>query len=471
LEYEKEMALRNKVFTGLLLLGLVEILNTRAFPQTRVALHATQAEVAIWKQRAAGGPYKEGWDIIKKRADSFLYNPEPRWAGKTQNGCYNQKLDGSPNRIQDRGLRDAGFVYLVTGDTAYRNRVLSALLAQAEMPGTDFSNSAKWCALGSGAFEVANWVRRLVYGYSYIRYSLSAAEQRILDKWFLNSGIFFEGANHAVIKTRFPNRLNDDYSSCASARLCPGSSNGLLHFGGPMTYSFSRSWANQPATITAVFAAIGVTINNATLKDRAKRFVHEWLKFAVWPNGAVRDQDRWGNGQTPQVGYTYAGTTIGSIVTIVEHLARDGDTSLYEFSTADGMFGTQGGSKSVLSVLQHYAGLTNGSIREYASTTLTSNPKFLIDHTAELGGKNVIAYINMAPANLYYKDPSIKKAYQTPIPRSYASGGYDPRGGDWGSYPDILFMFGGLENVVWPYPTGLPTMLPPAESSDVVVNP
>ena len=72
-----------------------------------------------------------------------------------------------------------------------------------------------------------------------------------------------------------------------------------------------------------MIAAIGITINDATLKASAKRFFEEWLKFAVWPNGEVFEQHRWDTSPVnPQTGYFYAGTAIGSIVSIADHFAR-----------------------------------------------------------------------------------------------------------------------------------------------------
>ena len=370
-------------------------------------------------------------------------------------------------------MRDAAFVYLVTGSTSYRDAVLTHLLGQVNVTGTDFSNKTRWCIPGSPTlFETSNWLRRLVYAYSYIRDGISAANKSTLDTWFSNAANYFVAQVHSPIALRFPNRLSDDYSTCIPKDVCPGDDDGRIYLSGPMTKTFHVAWNNQPAVHAALIAAVGVTINNATLKARAKRFVQEWLKFAVWPEGAVLDQNRWNNGHTPQLAYSYEGTAIGSIVTIADHLARDGDTSLYTYSTSEGMFGTEGGPKSILSVLKHYAGLTIGTIRKYGSPTATSDPRYLIDPSPELGGNYVIGYVNMAPANIYYKDASIKTAYKTPIPTTYAGGGYDSRGGDWGSYPDILFMFGDLEDIVWPYPdpSGIPVPMVPNFPGDLLVT-
>ena len=88
-----------------------------------------------------------------------------------------------------------------------------------------------------------------------------------------------------------------------------------------MVYKFQRAWLNQPAATNALVGSIGVLLGDETLKDHAKRFVKEWLMFAVAPDGSTADQRRW-NGATPMHGFAYSGTAIGSILTVADHLAR-----------------------------------------------------------------------------------------------------------------------------------------------------
>lgn len=61
--------------------------------------------------------------------------------------------------------------------------------------------------------------------------------------------------------------------------------------------------------------------------------------------------------------------------------------------------------------------------------------------------------------NVYYVSNYIKSIYTRtapntpPRPLNPASGGFDPYSGDWGSYPNVLFMYGEMEGLVWPYPS------------------
>jgi hypothetical protein len=39
------------------------------------------------------------------------------------------------------------------------------------------------------------------------------------------------------------------------------------------------------------------------------------------------------------------------------------------------MYGSEGGPKSLLKILQHFAGMTNGTIKEYGSNVATTNSR------------------------------------------------------------------------------------------------
>jgi hypothetical protein len=439
----------------LLSVTIFSVTVNNSFAQTRVALHATQAEIEIWKHRAQNGPYKDDWEAVLDRAYDFMINPESRWLGHTDEGCFDGQIHSGPNLRRDAGLRDAAFVFLVTGDTSYRDASRDALLAQTQVAGTNFSDTSKWCSskcwISGGYLKVGTWLRRLVYAYSYIRSSLSKADQLRLDAWFTNAANHCKTALSNWIEARFPNRLNDDYRCTGS--YCPGTPQGITHYGGYTVYQFHDGWTNIPASGAAFLAAVGVALSDDTFKDPAKRWAKEWVKYSVFPGGVIADQRRWSQGNRPQKGYQYAGNALGSVLTIADHLARAGDTGLYEFSTKDGMHGTAsaGNPKTLLQTMKHFAGQTIGTVVEYASNADSNNPDEIINWR---GPKETrCRFVVLAASNLYYNDPEVKTAYSTPLPRKRTSGGYDDLGGDWGTYPAIRFMFGQNENMVWPYPS------------------
>jgi hypothetical protein len=211
--------------------------------------------------------------------------------------------------------------------------------------------------------------------------------------------------------------------------------------------------------MNAAVAVIGTLVNDGTLKSHASRYVQEWLKYGVYPGGQVHDQFRWGAGAnqilTPQHGYLYSGESLGSIITAVDVLARDGYTNLYEYSTSAGMLGTEGGPKSLRKVMQHFAGLTTGAVKEYASKSQTSDPNLLINPSGPIQTR--IEYVVLAQGNLFYNDPLLREAYSRTLPARWDGSGCDMRGGDWCTFPGIRFMYGGLEGKVYPYPSGRDT--------------
>jgi hypothetical protein len=140
---------------------------------TRLGLHVTQEELNIWKQRATNGPYKNkgdvstnspgDWTRMLSRANAFVASPAAdRFAGQVSASCV-PRADTFPDMHFALGdkLLNAGFVYLVTGATSYRDAVRTELLAQAGVIGTNFADSTRWClSEGNDAdnfFNAAIW--------------------------------------------------------------------------------------------------------------------------------------------------------------------------------------------------------------------------------------------------------------------------------------------------------------------------
>lgn len=433
--------------------------------------HFTDEEIAIWRIRKDSGPYKDEWSAILSNAMAWRNKPDARWPGRTQASCYVDNGAGDPSRRRDSGMTDAAFVYVMTGDTSYRDAVRTQLLAQAAVVGTNFADRTRWCPVDGlsnryGA-DIGPWIRRLTYAYSYIRSSLSTGDRQTLDSWFLAAANYFDTVIHNIIAKRFPNRFLDDYTTCVQSGFCPGSTLGRTHFGGYNVHGFNWAWDNLTASMNAVVVAVGATVNDAKLLAHGKRFIQEWLKFSVFPDGTIFDQYRW-NKSDAQSGYKYAGVAIGSIIASVEHIARTGDTSLYTYSTTDGRYGSEGGPKTLLKVLTNFAGMTNGTITRYASSSATTNPGLRIYYTGP--GGTFLDFVNLAPANIFYNNSAIATAYQTSIPASYTTPGYESLRGEWGSYPRIRFMFGQMEGKVWPYGAQRPKALPTPRNLRTIVE-
>jgi hypothetical protein len=306
-------------------------------------------------------------------------------------------------------------------------------------------------------FQISNWIRKLAYGYSYIRSSLSAGDKTTIETWFLKAATYWDGVQHNWSKLRFPNRLSDNYTSPVSP-YNPGTTFGITHWGGPTMHGFNDAWVNIPATTNTMVGIVGILLNNTTLKNNAKRFAKEWMMFNLAPDGTVGDQYRWHTTTTnpPRLGYLYAGTVIGSIVALADHFARIGDFELYNTSITGGLYGWEGSGKTLLKALRRYSQLTLGErglpngISVYASTDAT------LSASERIGpGTTHNQDTFMIPANVYYRDALVKQSYTRTMPSSPTSSGYDVWGGDWGTYPSVRFMFGQMEDVHFPYPGGI----------------
>lgn len=471
------MTLKSLILMMAISIGTWALVTQSAQAGPRLALHATQAEVGIWKQRRTSGPYLDEWNRILSRANNFKSKPSGTWLGSQLNVAWDghavTESEQPPNTYPDGGagkdrtigdgLRDAAFVYLLTGDKTYLNPVRTVLLQQAAIPGTNFSNTTKWSstyATEDRDFAIAIWLRKLVYAYSYIRPSLSSGDRTTLDTWFNGAGTYWANVLHNSAKTRFPNRLVDNYSTVTFSCVKPvGGSSPVTHYGGHAVDQFGFPWDNKRMNFAAAVAAIGATTGNQTLIDRAKRYFKEWLRSNIFPDGTSWEQARW-KPDNPQSGYNYAMSVIGSATTIADHVARTGDTELYTYSTTTGHCGSQGGPKSLLKVLQRYANITLGNVIIYASTAATTDPNLRLDASGP--GGTLYNDVILAQPNVFYQDALLLKSYMRPMPSSWNSGGVDGFGGDWGHLPAARFMFGQVEGKVWPYPPpGQPSLLVP----------
>jgi hypothetical protein len=140
---------------------------------------------------------------------------------------------------------------------------------------------------------------------------------------------------HNKAKTKFPNRLKDDYSNPASCGQVPSWLSPVTHFGGYRPLIFADAWDNMAVLHNAAVAGVAATTNNTTLIQAAKRHFEEWLRVAVFPDGTVWDQARWTT-SSPGTGWEYASAVFGAVITTADHVARTGDTELFTYSTSLG---------------------------------------------------------------------------------------------------------------------------------------
>jgi hypothetical protein len=437
---------------------------------TKVALHATQEEIDIWRQRTQSGPYLDEWNRITSRANGFKASPNPSWAGQTVDSCW--LGDPSPARNQDEGLRDAAFVYMLTRDTSYSSPVRTRLLNQAATTGTDFTNSIRWCLNDemNNVIDLGPWLRRLVYAYDYIKPTLLPGDKTTLDAWFLGAAKYLNAKLDRRVKKCFPNYRSDDWSV-----VCGSGNTDVTHRNGWMTQNHMNVFGNQEGSGMSAVAAIAVVLDDANLKASALQFVKGWLRVAVFPDGTAFDQYRWirfATSPNPGTGYMYAATAIGSFVSAADHLQRAGE-SIYEFTTSEGVGNSVGGPKSIGLVVKRLAQMQQHLVDVYGSTNDTLTDCKRIDDTVSTSAcpdyttnhRIVLDMAPMAQSNVFYKDSTVAASYSRTAPSNPTSGGYDAFGGDWGNYSGARFMFGQMEGKVWPYSTAAIVSSPPLTPS------
>ena len=437
----------------------------------------TAEELNVWDNRRLNGPFKAHWDTrIYPNAQLFLKGTKDAspWPGQTKQSCWGNAVDNHPDIDGPRGMwaNSAGFVYRVLSFAGEKNtdqfldKVQSYLLSHTEVSGLDFSDRKRWCISSlqkQGAVHfLAAWLRRLAITYSWIKNDLEKADQKRFENWLNRAGNYIVGHNEWHISKSFSNRYNDEY--LCDGKYCPGQASDpeILYSGGPRHYQIHDTWNNRAAAVASAAGIIGIITNDADLRNKGKRFFEESLRYSVWPDGTYVDIIRTSPGATNA--FSYPMLYLGSMCSLADALARSGDTSLYEYSTSAGMAGTESVAgqqeKSIRSVIKHLAGQVDGTIVKYG-TNKDHIPDNIINTTNTGGyGDGTIADVFFAQSNIYYRNAYITSIYSRTAPGApprpqYTSSGFDQFTGDWGSYPDVIFMFGGLEGKVWPYPSDI----------------
>lgn len=452
-------------------------------PLVRDGLHVTAAELALWRERAAAGPYRRDgdvrlyspgdWQRITDYAEEFLADPDRgRWAGPVANnpgGCVQVKpgrsedLAYSPPYMEATRLRDAAFVAMVADSREHAVAAKSELVAQARDGGVDFGDRERWCLGVVGGdnhpvFEIANWLSRLLFAYDYLQISwpevLSDQDRSLLDRWFADAAVWMQEGLDRRLDELFVDRSGGNYQLTS---LAQDWWRRLLYLGGPEARTLQRRYNNRAATAARFVALVGIAQDNESFKESGRDFVREVVAFAYFPQGVLGEFERWTE-QDPIEGWRYAMLVAGSVVTIADAFARDGDPSLYDFETTYGALGTQGtradgDPKSIRSLVADLLGYVDLTYERYGTDDpdREGDPSYRIDSIAERTGDEYLHDVHLALANRYYRDPYIASVYLRTSPRTPAypavpkEGQGDPEGGEWGIYPGVMFMFGGLE--------------------------
>ncbi len=461
---------------------------------TRLGLHVTAEELAIWQSRAASGPYKTAGDVstnspgdwtrIAANAATFKNGSHPyeQWAGQTVNSCVQpgNNLGIINNFTLGTNMRDAAFYYLVTGDTAYSDAVRTDLLAQAAVAGADFSNRSRWCQNSpfgpitdeNPSFEITSFINKLLFAYDYTKGTFSAGQKTTMETWFSNAATYWaQQVDRWLVDAKFPGRDTDDYSSPTDSGI--GVDPVPTHLSGFTTDGWTTSWSNRTMAHLRLAGLVGIMLNDSYLKAQAKRLVKEYIKYEVFSDNTIGEFYRWRNGtgaakyDKPCLGWNYASLIVGSVMTLANAFARIGDLDLYQYSTSTGYNGTAGGPKTILGMATLWAQHVNHDVLRYGTDTSTNQTGREVDTVDGISGEIYADDCNLAIGNIYYQDTYLKSVYRRTVSGAPAypaspTGSWVPWCGEWGIYPGVLFMWGNLEGTVNPY--SLASLAPNAPS-------
>ena len=446
----------------------------------RLGLHYTEAELVLWRERMAAGPYRSSddvspgspgdWERIETRAARFLANPAdafwtpaelPSWTG----GCIPR--DTSVTRQEPHGvaddLRDAAFVALVTEDSSNVGVIADAMLRQARESTTDFSDASIWCR-GSDAvndinpgFAIAEWVLQLVVAYDYVKGWLAADVRAELEAWFLEAGRYFRDVVDGNLEQMF-----DDREACElSDPDFAGESSSLTHRGGFAIPRIGRWLNNRRASMARLVAYVGVLVDDDALRHSGWLFARDWLTYGVFPDGTINEFYR-GKPLFPEAGYSYVASSLFSVIMIADVFAREGDASLYRLEVMRGIDETivpEGGTpKTLCRTVERFLDYMDGSVERYLPSAEGADSRYLIDGYDPVNGWDYVVDVWVAPAH-WCDSGRLEEAYTRrapgtrPYPSRPASAGPNhPWGGSGAPMPGLLFMFGETRELVNVYP-------------------
>ena len=471
--------------SGKMLLAFVLFLGLGLAPPTlaqdnpdRIGIHVTQGELDVWRTRADEGPYKDwqdagyetpdDWNQIKGNAESFLSNPSAERFVVDYDGsdCLPRGYH-EPTLSLGQKMRDAAFYSLVRDDDTYRDAVLQELLWQANEPTTDFGDRSYWCtdpseSLGGDyAFTYAEWMTRLLFAYDYIRPYISQGDRETLDQWFTDAGKYFQENVDRQLAELFDDREAGVLSGYGQAIDDPDPDE-LTHHGGWEIASFNKWWNNRRSAQMRFVTFAGIQQDNATLVESGKQWVKDVLKYGIFPDGVPVEYHR-SHGYKASKGWSYAGVTISHMVEIANHLARDGDEELMNYSTSEGVAASAGGEKTIRLVVDHMLGTMDGSIKIYNQTGTEGDSDDLLDGFVASENRFYAYDMWLAQINNYWGDASVRDKYLTigPEHRNLESrdagvkntGPFMPWGGSGDVYPGMMFMFADMEDQTDPYPS------------------
>ena len=358
----------------------------------------TDSDLSKWKARALRGPflvdgdYQPGspgdWQRILSSASRFLANGEP-------------PVSDANRASSGIGAVAAAFVGRVNEDGPLVAATRDYLVSAVSAPMNDFTSLCYRALNGSAPggdawYAQAVWTYRVAITYDLVRARLDMAARLKIENWLRRQAYFFAGQIDRDLASLFPNRLDGDYSvrgfNAAASTSEPMFSKRVDTDGdcvvsaaddaapqpiyayvdtsgkfGPRLSHVSQYFNNRRSDLANAFGTIGLILQDDVLVARAERYYMEWLTWSVYPDGSQGELARSGEYCTPKAGLIYGQTNIQSALNLAHRLrVLRGDSGLLNFSTRDGIWGSEspaaGPAKSLALVVDVTLKLVTGEL-------------------------------------------------------------------------------------------------------------
>ncbi len=403
------------------------------------AVFASAQEVARWRSRLDSGPFiRDGdymagspgdWDRITRSARTLVMRGEASASERTP--PVDRTVHGSL-------ARDAAFFHLLTGEPRALGAVRAYLLREAVNPLNDWASTLciqrpDGVVLDAHVIPAA-WLLRFVVTYDFVRPMLPAAERVTIENFIARNARFLASHLDFGLNLLFPQRERGDYRT-RKVDAAPGAdaartvmrrydTNGDCEVNaadrpgpwpahayvdaagrpGPRLSVLSQWYNNRKSGMAVAVGAVGVLLGDDVLVASAVRYFMEWLTYSVWPDGSQGEYARNGDYCIPQQGTIYSTLNLQGAALLGAALARQGDRSLLDFSTRDGLFGSASQAadppKSLALAIRTYVRLVNSELDWHLHEPWKD--RFEPRQQTRLSG-NVIHFMGGAPTEDYHE--------------------------------------------------------------------
>lgn len=262
-------------------------------------------------------------------------------------------------------------------------------------------------------------------------------------------------AGYAYMYNGVANGVTGDYTYgnyCGSDVFNPVSTGLYTHYdsgGTPhnIIYAYMNFYKNPMSMMLHCITLIAFELDDAVMKDHCKLYVEEYLMFATFPDGTVSEYKRNGDYGNPHQGTMfYSLICLEGLLTTAKMFFRSGDNSIYEYSTALGLSGTEGGTKNLRliidtlienctgTVLRYYASVTSDNLLD--TYNANTNTRYLPELTISLAADY---YDDLSPAYLLTLSGSRAYGASENHPIGAAGHSYGAAEGFWADVPTMTY--------------------------------